>query len=166
MCPALNAAFMTAGPDGFRRTTPKHGCGINAPLHHSGFPVRRFDRLPSPASALLLLGGDERLGGLRRAPVGRAVRFDLGTILAREPHGFDEQSGFLMAVSQDPVLSAVKMIAEPWDCGPGGYQVGGFPPGWAEWNDRILLANSELAICSRHLASWQPRSARVADGPP
>ena len=63
-------------------------------------------------------------------------RFDLGTILAREPHGFDQQSGFLRAVGQDPVLSGVKMIAEPWDCGPGGYQVGGFPPGWAEWNDR------------------------------
>ena len=63
-------------------------------------------------------------------------RFDLGTILAREPYGFDQQSGFLRAVGQDPVLSGVKMIAEPWDCGPGGYQVGGFPPGWAEWNDR------------------------------
>ena len=64
-------------------------------------------------------------------------RFDLGTILAREPHGFDEQSGFLKAVQQDPSLSAVKLIAEPWDCGPGGYQVGGFPPGWAEWNDKF-----------------------------
>ena len=63
-------------------------------------------------------------------------RFDLGTILAREPYGFDQQSGFLRAVGQDPVLSQIKLIAEPWDCGPGGYQVGGFAPGWAEWNDR------------------------------
>src|SRR6202044_484662 len=63
-------------------------------------------------------------------------RFDLGTILAREPNGFDNQSGFLKACSQDPVLGTVKLIAEPWDLGPGGYQVGGFPPGWAEWNDR------------------------------
>jgi isoamylase len=63
-------------------------------------------------------------------------RFDLGTILAREPNGFDNQSGFLKACSQDPVLGAVKLIAEPWDCGPGGYQVGEFPPGWAEWNDK------------------------------
>jgi len=63
-------------------------------------------------------------------------RFDLGTILAREPAGFDNQSGFLKACHQDPVLRSVKLIAEPWDCGPGGYQVGGFPPGWAEWNDR------------------------------
>jgi glycogen operon protein len=64
-------------------------------------------------------------------------RFDLGTILAREANGFDNQSGFLKAVSQDPCLSTVKLIAEPWDCGPGGYQVGGFPPGWAEWNDKF-----------------------------
>jgi isoamylase len=63
-------------------------------------------------------------------------RFDLGTILAREPNGFDNQSGFLKACHQDPTLRTVKLIAEPWDCGPGGYQVGGFPPGWAEWNDR------------------------------
>ncbi len=63
-------------------------------------------------------------------------RFDLGTILAREPEGFDNQSGFLKAVDQDPVLTTVKLIAEPWDIGPGGYQVGGFPPGWSEWNDR------------------------------
>jgi len=64
-------------------------------------------------------------------------RFDLGTILAREPNGFDTQSGFLKVCSQDPVLSTVKLIAEPWDCGPGGYQVGEFPPGWAEWNDKF-----------------------------
>lgn len=63
-------------------------------------------------------------------------RFDLGTILAREVYGFDEQSGFLKAMDQDPLLATVKLIAEPWDCGPGGYQVGGFPPGWAEWNDK------------------------------
>jgi isoamylase len=64
-------------------------------------------------------------------------RFDLGTILAREENGFDNRSGFLKACYQDPVLRSVKLIAEPWDCGPGGYQVGGFPPGWAEWNDRF-----------------------------
>ncbi|HWH84625.1 MAG TPA: glycogen debranching protein GlgX, partial [Burkholderiaceae bacterium] len=62
-------------------------------------------------------------------------RFDLATILAREPHGFDEGGGFLDSCRQDPLLSSVKLLAEPWDCGPGGYQVGRFPPGWAEWND-------------------------------
>jgi isoamylase len=64
-------------------------------------------------------------------------RFDLGTILAREVYGFDEQSGFLKSVDQDPLLATTKLIAEPWDLGPGGYQVGGFPPGWAEWNDKF-----------------------------
>jgi glycogen operon protein len=64
-------------------------------------------------------------------------RFDLATILAREPHGFDEGGGFLKSCRQDPVMSSVKLIAEPWDIGPGGYQVGGFPPGWAEWNDQF-----------------------------
>jgi isoamylase len=63
-------------------------------------------------------------------------RFDLGTILGREVGGFDQGGGFLDSCRQDPVLSQVKLIAEPWDCGPGGYQVGSFPPGWAEWNDR------------------------------
>ncbi len=63
-------------------------------------------------------------------------RFDLATILGRESYGFDEGGGFLDSCRQDPILSDVKLIAEPWDCGPGGYQVGGFPPGWAEWNDR------------------------------
>jgi isoamylase len=63
-------------------------------------------------------------------------RFDLATILAREPYGFDEGGGFLDACRQDPVLSSSKLIAEPWDVGPGGYQVSHFPPGWAEWNDR------------------------------
>jgi isoamylase len=64
-------------------------------------------------------------------------RFDLATILGREVYGFDEGGGFLDSCRQDPVLARVKLIAEPWDCGPGGYQVGGFPPGWAEWNDRF-----------------------------
>jgi isoamylase len=64
-------------------------------------------------------------------------RFDLATILAREPYGFDEGGGFLDSCRQDPVLNQMKLIAEPWDLGPGGYQVGNFPPGWAEWNDRF-----------------------------
>ena len=64
-------------------------------------------------------------------------RFDLATILGREPHGFDEGGRFLDACLQDPALAQAKLIAEPWDCGPGGYQVGRFAPGWAEWNDRF-----------------------------
>ncbi|MCO6418151.1 glycogen debranching protein GlgX [Siccirubricoccus sp. KC 17139] len=63
-------------------------------------------------------------------------RFDLGTILGREPGGFDPNGGFFDAVRQDPVLAKVKLISEPWDIGPGGYQVGNHPPGFAEWNDK------------------------------
>ncbi len=64
-------------------------------------------------------------------------RFDLGTTLGREAHGFDPNSGFFDAIRQDPVLSRMKLISEPWDIGPGGYQLGNHPPGFAEWNDRF-----------------------------
>ena len=63
-------------------------------------------------------------------------RFDLASALAREDHEFDVSGSFFDAVSQDPILSRVKLIAEPWDLGHGGYQVGGFPPGWSEWNGK------------------------------
>ncbi|MDP8908292.1 MAG: glycogen debranching protein GlgX [Chloroflexota bacterium] len=63
-------------------------------------------------------------------------RFDLAPALARESDAFDQRAAFLMVLSQDPVLSRVKLVAEPWDIGPGGYQLGSFPPRWAEWNDR------------------------------
>ena len=64
-------------------------------------------------------------------------RFDLATTLCRRKGGFTAESGFLYAVRQDPVLKNVKLIAEPWDVGDGGYQLGAFPPGWSEWNDRF-----------------------------
>jgi isoamylase len=63
-------------------------------------------------------------------------RFDLTTTLARVEGPFDEHASFLDTVAQDPVLASVKLIAEPWDTGIGGYQVGNFPPGWAEWNGK------------------------------
>jgi glycogen operon protein len=63
-------------------------------------------------------------------------RFDLAPTLARGSTGFDRSSPFFAVLDQDPVLSRVKLIAEPWDVGPGGYQLGSFPPPWAEWNDR------------------------------
>ncbi|WP_173932370.1 glycogen debranching protein GlgX [Chelativorans sp. Marseille-P2723] len=61
-------------------------------------------------------------------------RFDLATALGRERDNFEPSSVFFDTVRQDPVLSGVKLIAEPWDLGPDGYQLGNFPPGWAEWN--------------------------------
>ncbi|MFD4757975.1 glycogen debranching protein GlgX [Streptomyces sp. NPDC058439] len=63
-------------------------------------------------------------------------RFDLAAALARSMHDVDMLSPFLAVISQDPVLRRVKLIAEPWDVGNGGYQVGAFPPLWTEWNDR------------------------------
>ncbi|MFD1960813.1 hypothetical protein ACFSHP_20740 [Novosphingobium panipatense] len=63
-------------------------------------------------------------------------RFDLASTLGREGHGFDREGGF-DAIRQDPILSGVKLIAEPWDIGMGGYQVGGFPHPFREWNDKF-----------------------------
>jgi isoamylase len=63
-------------------------------------------------------------------------RFDLASALARELHDVDRLSAFFDVIHQDPVISQVKLIAEPWDLGEGGYQVGNFPPGWAEWNGK------------------------------
>ena len=63
-------------------------------------------------------------------------RFDLAAIFGRRERGFDRDAPFFQAIAQDPVLAGVKLIAEPWDIGPGGYQLGAFPAPWAEWNDR------------------------------
>ncbi len=63
-------------------------------------------------------------------------RFDLATIMGRRDDGFDSHAPLLLAIESDPVLSTRIMIAEPWDVGPGGYQLGNFPPRWLEWNDR------------------------------
>ncbi len=64
-------------------------------------------------------------------------RFDLGTTLGRRDDGFDPAAPLLTAISQDPVLRGLKLISEPWDVGWGGYQLGRFPGGWGEWNDRF-----------------------------
>ena len=63
-------------------------------------------------------------------------RFDLAPVLAREPSGFNARAALFAALRADPVLAYVKLIAEPWDVGAGGYQLGHFPAGWSEWNDR------------------------------
>jgi glycogen operon protein len=67
-------------------------------------------------------------------------RFDLATTLCRGPNGFERRAAFLTAIRQDPVLATVKLVAEPWDLGLGGYQVGEFPSQWSEWNDRYRCA--------------------------
>ena len=64
-------------------------------------------------------------------------RFDLATALGRRPDGFDAQAPLFAAIANDPIVGRAKLIAEPWDIGPGGYQLGNFPEGWGEWNDRF-----------------------------
>jgi isoamylase len=78
-------------------------------------------------------------------------RFDLAPALARTDNGFDRRASFLACVAQDPVLAGVKLIAEPWDIGPGGYQLGAFPAPWSEWNGRYRDAARE---------TWRGRSTR------
>lgn len=74
-------------------------------------------------------------------------RFDLAPILARGDHGFDRRHSFFHALSQDPVLSSITVIAEPWDVGVGGYQLGAFPDGWLEWNDRFRDDMRRFWLC-------------------
>jgi isoamylase len=88
-------------------------------------------------------------------------RFDLASALARDPLEFDGHAPFLAALAQDPVLSQVKLIAEPWDIGPGGYRVGGFPRGWSEWNDQF---RDTLRGFWRGDQSQLPALARVITG--
>jgi glycogen operon protein len=81
-------------------------------------------------------------------------RFDLGTVLGRRRTGFSRGASFFDAIRQDPVLANVKLIAEPWDIGPGGYQLGGFPPPFQEWNDKFRDGVRRF---------WRRDPGRVAD---
>src|ERR1700744_3702273 len=116
-----NASYYRLMPDDKRYYINDTGTGNTVNLSHQRV-------LQLVADSLRYWATEMRVDGFR---------FDLATILAREPYGFDEGGGFLDTCRQDPVLSGVKLIAEPWDVGPGGYQVGQFPPGWAEWNDKF-----------------------------
>ena len=69
----------------------------------------------------------------------------------------------MKAVDQDPLLTQVKLIAEPWDCGPGGYQVGGFPPGWAEWNDKFRDVVRDFWRAEATIAELAPRLCASGD---
>jgi glycogen operon protein len=91
-------------------------------------------------------------------------RFDLAPVLARGEHGtqyrYARHAPFLMAVSQDPVLASKLMVAEPWDIGPGGYQLGQFPPGWLEWNDKFRDTQRAFWLCAQeHLGAIAQRLA-------
>lgn len=98
-------------------------------------------------------------------------RFDLASILGREVHGFDRYAGFFDAIAQDPDLADAHLIAEPWDLGPGGYQLGQYPARWSEWNDQfrdtvrrfwntdadLLHEFSDRLLGSSSLFEWQGR---------
>ena len=115
-----NAAYYRLMPDDPRFYMDFTGCGNTLNLQHP-----RVLQLIMDSLRYWVL--DMHVDGFR---------FDLASALARELHEVDRLGAFFDILRQDPVLSQVKLIAEPWDLGEGGYQVGNFPIGWAEWNDR------------------------------
>ena len=116
-----NAVYYRLRPDNPRYYEDTTGCGASFNVEHPRVIQLVMDSLRYWVEQMHVDG----------------FRFDLAPTLARTGAGFTNKAGFLTAVQQDPVLQRVKMIAEPWDIGLGGYQVGAFPPGWSEWNDRF-----------------------------
>jgi isoamylase len=116
-----NASYYRLHADDPRRCVNDTGCGNTVNLSHPRVIQMVMDSLRYWVEQVHVDG----------------FRFDLGSVLGREEHGFDPGAGFFDAVRQDPVLSRCKLISEPWDIGPGGYQLGNHPPGWAEWNDKF-----------------------------
>ncbi|WP_316184203.1 glycogen debranching protein GlgX [Bradyrhizobium sp. SZCCHNRI1003] len=119
-----NASYYWLKPDNPRYYDDFTGCGSSVNLTHPRVLQMVMDSLRYWVDVCHVDG----------------FRFDLATTLARGSRGYDRSSGFLTAVRQDPVLSGVKLVAEPWDVGLGGYQVGAFPSQWSEWNDRYRSA--------------------------
>jgi isoamylase len=115
-----NASYYRLVPDRPRYYVDDTGCGNTLNLEHPRVLQLVLD-------SLRYWVRDMHVDGFR---------FDLATTLARQHGAFDGRSAFFAAIAQDPVLARVKLIAEPWDLGPDGYQLGNFPPRWAEWNDR------------------------------
>ncbi len=115
-----NASYYRLRPDDPARYIDDTGCGN----------VLALDRPPGLRLAMAALRG-----WVLRAGVD-GFRFDLASVLGRRGDGFDPAAPLLAAIAQDPLLSVRGLIAEPWDVGPGGYQLGAFPAGWGEWNDR------------------------------
>lgn len=116
-----NASYYRLVPGDERHYINDTGCGNTVNLSHPRVLQMVMDSLRYWARAFNIDG----------------FRFDLCSTLGREGTGFDPGSGFFDAIRQDPLLADRKMIAEPWDIGPSGYQVGQHPPGFAEWNDRF-----------------------------
>ena len=115
-----NAAYYRLAPDR-RHYIDDTGCGNTVAVEHPRVLQLIMD-------SLRFWVREMRVDGFR---------FDLASALGREAHGFDRGAGFFDAVLQDPHLAGTRLVAEPWDIGPGGYQLGRYPVGWSEWNDRF-----------------------------
>ena len=117
-----NAIYYRLNKDNPRYYEDTTGCGASFNLHHPRVLQLVMDALRYWSHSMQIDG----------------FRFDLATTLARDDENtFQRNSDFLSVVQQDPILQRLKLIAEPWDLGNGGYQVGTFRPGWAEWNDQF-----------------------------
>ena len=115
-----NASYYTLNPDNKRYYYDSTGCGASFNVQNPNVLTLVMDSLRYWIEQMHVDG----------------FRFDLATSLCRQYMEFKLDSGFLYATGQDPKTRQVKLIAEPWDVGYGGYQVGAFPPGWAQWNDK------------------------------
>ncbi|GJD63794.1 glycogen debranching protein GlgX [Methylobacterium frigidaeris] len=116
-----NASYYKLNPDDPRRDIDCTGCGNTLDVAVPRVMQMVLDSLRHWVEAYRIDG----------------FRFDLASSLARAPHDFTPRAAVLQAMAQDPLLSRVKLIAEPWDIGMGGYQLGGFPVGWSDWNDQF-----------------------------
>jgi isoamylase len=116
-----NASYYRLAADDPRHYVDDTGCGNTVNLSHPRVIQMVMD-------SLRWWAGEYHVDGFR---------FDLGATLGREPQGFDPGCGLFDALLQDPLLGGLKLISEPWDLGPGGYQLGRHPPGFAEWNDKF-----------------------------
>lgn len=133
-----NARYYRLRPDNRRLHEDFTGCGNTVDLRHLRTRQLVVDSLRYWVEEMHVDG----------------FRFDIAPVLGRDDHGFNPEAEFFHLVRQDPVLAQVKLIAEPWDLGPGGYQTGRFPPGWSEWNDKYRDA-------VRHF--WRGNPGRVGD---
>ena len=116
-----NATYYRLDPENPARYLDDAGCGN----------ILRLDHPATLRYAMESLRAWAQYGGVD------GFRFDLATTLARRAEGFDPHAPLLAAIAQDPLLRDLKLIAEPWDIGPGGYQIGRFPAQWGEWNDQF-----------------------------
>ncbi|HZP43103.1 MAG TPA: glycogen debranching protein GlgX [Candidatus Binatia bacterium] len=133
-----NVAYYRLAPDDPRSYVDYTGCGNSLNMRHPHVLQLIMDSLRYWVTEMHVDG----------------FRFDLAATLARELHEVDRLAAFFDVIQQDPVVSRVKLIAEPWDIGEGGYQVGNFPPLWSEWNGKYRDAMRDF---------WRGEENRLAE---